>query len=61
MSESVVLPPTPSDSAPLDGVAADDITPTSLLPRLRKKGYKFSCAWLAGAVNEALDGARRLL
>ncbi|KAG6590992.1 putative DNA topoisomerase [Phytophthora cinnamomi] len=40
--EPVALEPTPSEPTSVDGVAADDIAPTSLLPRLRKKGYKFS-------------------
>ncbi|POM79352.1 Polycomb protein, partial [Phytophthora palmivora] len=40
--EPVELSPTPSEPAPLDSVTVDAIAPTSLLPRLRKKGYKFS-------------------
>ncbi|CAI5746616.1 unnamed protein product [Peronospora destructor] len=33
---------TANEPVPVDGVVVNDITLTSLLPRLRKKGYKFS-------------------
>jgi hypothetical protein len=47
--EPVVLPPTLSELAPVESMAVDDVAPTSLLPRLRKKAYKFSCRWLLPA------------
>ncbi|KAL3674981.1 hypothetical protein V7S43_000906 [Phytophthora oleae] len=42
--ELVMLPSTLSEPMAVDSVVADvgDIAPASLLPRLRKKGYKFS-------------------